>query len=110
MNVLIAGAAGFLGGELVKALAPCNDLQIRTVDNLFYKNYYTDFLDKKNVLFHKVDIRDKEKIKALLGWADIVVHLAAIVGDAACMVDVHETQRINYDATCFIRDNFKGKL
>lgn len=56
------------------------------------------------------DIRDKAKLKPYLDWADVVVWLAALVGDPACALNESLTVEINKDSLQFLKDNYKGRI
>ena len=88
MNVLITGAAGFIGAFLTKRLLETTDYNIVGVDNLndYYdvslKDERLKMLSSKNFKFIKGDISDKAFIDKLFGEYnfDIVVNLAAQAG------------------------------
>jgi len=65
---------------------------------------------RKPVPFIYGDIRDKPKLKPYLDWADVVVWLAALVGDPACTLNESLTVEINSDSLQFLKDNFKGRI
>ena len=44
-------------------------------------------LFQKNVKFINDDIRNYERLKKYLEWADVVVWMAALVGDGACSIN-----------------------
>jgi len=72
-KVLVTGGAGFIGSHLVDALIKRGD-KVIIIDNLIAGK-------KENINpqadFHKLDIRDLEKIKPLFKRVDYVFHLAA---------------------------------
>jgi nucleoside-diphosphate-sugar epimerase len=98
MNVLVVGGAGYLGGAvtdcLIRTRRICR-LDIRVVDALLYDDVYR----KPGVEFARVDVRDANAMAEHLDWAHVIVWLAAIVGDEACLVDPCATYTINYVAT-----------
>ena len=89
MNILITGAAGFIGHSLVDRLSKNKKNTIIGIDNF---NTYSGKDIKKlrikilkkyeNFKFKKIDITNKKKIKNFFkkNYFDIVVHLAAEVG------------------------------
>ena len=50
------------------------------------------------------------EIKPLVEESDIVISLAALVGDGACQLNPDETLSINRDAVQWLADNFNGKI
>ncbi|MFP3512298.1 NAD-dependent epimerase [Peribacillus sp. SIMBA_075] len=88
MNILVTGAAGFIGFHLTKRLLTL-DINVIGVDNI---NDYYDVILKNNRLkilkenpdfeFHKLDLSNKEKLNQLFKdrTIDIVINLAAQAG------------------------------
>ncbi|MFF2456983.1 NAD-dependent epimerase [Peribacillus simplex] len=88
MNILVTGAAGFIGFHLTKRLLSL-DFKVIGVDNI---NDYYDVILKNNRLkilkdnpdfeFHNLDLANKEKLNQLFKdrTIDIVINLAAQAG------------------------------
>ena len=104
MKILIVGGAGYIGGALTDILKDTNH-KILIYDLLLYEETY-----RKEVPFVFGDIRDYEKLKTHLDWADIVVWLAALVGDPACGLDATLTRKINNEPLIFLNENFNGRV
>jgi len=104
MKILIVGGAGYIGGALTDILINTNH-EILVYDFLLYEETY-----RKAVPFVHGDIRDYEKLKTHLDWADVVVWLAALVGDPACALDESLTRKINNDPVLFLKENFNGRV
>ncbi|MFA6572128.1 MAG: NAD(P)-dependent oxidoreductase [Bacteroidota bacterium] len=93
-KVLIVGGAGYIGGATCNKLVE-NGFDVTVYDNLLYENRYF-----KNIKFFFGDIRETEKIVKLSieRDIDIIVLMAAIVGDKACDIDKKLTNEVNYIA------------
>lgn len=103
-KVLIVGGAGYVGGYMVD-LAKIAGHQVRVIDNLTYED---EFL--KDVDFHYGDILDFETILPHLDWADVVIWLAAFVGDPACAINPSLTMKTNVGSVKNLVDSFKGRI
>lgn len=104
MNILITGGAGYLGGAVTDLLAKTNH-NIRIYDNLTYETEY-----RKSCPFIYGDILDKAKLKQQLDWADIVIWLAALVGDGACEINKEASFEINQNSIEWLSENFDGRI
>ena len=98
-KILITGAAGYIGSVLVRQLLERN-YKIRGLDVLsFGGESLISVFNHPNFEFIRGDIRHKLTIeKALHGVTD-VVHLAAIVGDPACVKQPELANQINWLAS-----------
>ena len=103
-NILLVGGAGYVGGAISSELCKKN-YNLRVYDNLLYEDTYL-----KDIDFIYGDIRDKKKLKEQLNWADIVIWMAAIVGDGACDVDRENTIDINQKSVLWLSKNYDGKI
>jgi len=83
MKILITGGFGYVGTKLATFLAKKGH-QIFIIDNLLQKNLNKKILSKK-IKFFRIDINNHQKVSKNLkdNDYDIVIHLAAIVGDPA---------------------------
>lgn len=104
MNILIAGGAGYVGGALTDQLADSGHA-IKVYDSLLYEESY-----RKEVEFVFGDIRDTAKLAPLLKWADVVVWLAAFVGDGACAINPEVSAATNDTAVKWLAANFDGRI
>lgn len=99
MNILITGAAGFIGFHLSKKLLQNNkDYKVIGIDNL--NSYYDVNLKKtrlkklkkyENFSFHNIDISNFDELKNLSEGIDVIVNLAAQAG-----VRIDDSQHHNY--------------
>jgi nucleoside-diphosphate-sugar epimerase len=104
MNILIVGGAGYIGGALTDILIK-SEHNIIVYDLLLYEESYM-----KPLQFVYGDIRDNTKLLPYLDWADVVVWLAALVGDPACALNETLTVEINKKPIEFLRDNCKCRI
>lgn len=104
MNVLVVGGAGYIGGYLTDLLLE-NEYDVTVFDSLVYESRFL-----KNVNFIKGDVRDEELLQQVLPRFDVVIWLAAIVGDGACAVDSSLTNEVNYLSVKWLVDHYQGKL
>ncbi|MGK9367353.1 NAD-dependent epimerase/dehydratase family protein [Melioribacter sp. Ez-97] len=103
-NVLVVGGAGYVGGAITDLLLDSN-YNVRVYDALLYEDSF-----RKPVDFVYGDVRDADKLKPQLDWADAVVWLAAIVGDGACQLNPQLTKSINQDSVSWLADNYDGRI
>lgn len=106
-NIFITGGAGFIGSSLVPLLI-ANGHQV-TVYDLFLFGSETLFscTFSTNLTLIRGDIRDEENLKKSMDNADVIIHLAAIVGYPACSKDPKLAQTVNVDGTKNIVRNLK---
>src|SRR5579871_3983420 len=100
-RVLITGGAGYVGNHVVNLLKD----RCIVYDALLYSNEYL-----KPAPFICGDVTDYPRLKSLLKEVDCVVWLAAIVGDAACMVNPRKAIASNQEAVQFLAENFDGPI
>ncbi|MFW9896171.1 MAG: NAD-dependent epimerase/dehydratase family protein, partial [Candidatus Thorarchaeota archaeon] len=87
-NILIIGGLGYIGSILYDVMKQ-EEWEVDILDNHFYKD-----LHPVNP-FIEADVRDKGQIEKIIKKYDIVVNLAAIVGDPACLIDTSLAIDIN---------------
>ena len=104
MNVLVVGGAGYLGGAVTDLLMD-SQYNVRVYDSLLYEEEY-----RKPVDFVFGDVRDAVLLKPQLQWADVVVWLAAIVGDGACAADPELTVDVNEGSVVWLVRNFDRRI
>lgn len=104
MNILVAGGAGYVGGALTDMLIG-SPHRVKVYDCLLYEESF-----RKDVDFVFGDIRDTDKLLPLLRWADVVVWLAAFVGDGACAIDPAVSIATNDTAVRWLAENFDGRI
>lgn len=97
-KILILGGAGYIGGYTTDYLVN-EGYDVCVYDKLLYENHFL-----KNVKFVYGDIRDTEKVISVAKDYDVVIIMAALVGDGACAVDVESSKEINDTAVKNICD------
>ena len=91
-KVLLVGGAGYIGGLTCDHLIK-DGFDVTVYDNLLYENRFL-----KDIPFIYGDVRDTEKLYKVSKNYDIIILMAALVGDPACSVDPLLTDEINYKA------------
>jgi nucleoside-diphosphate-sugar epimerase len=72
---------------------------------LLYEESY-----RKQVDFVLGDVRDGERLGPHLQWADSVIWLAALVGDAACALNPDVSEAVNQEAVRWLAENYDGRV
>jgi nucleoside-diphosphate-sugar epimerase len=99
-RILVTGGLGYLGSILCEHLLVAG-FEVTALDNLMYgagQQGVYHLCANPAFDFVKGDVRDLEVIRTALGRADIVIHLAAIVGAAACDRDPLLAKSVNLEA------------
>jgi len=85
-TVLVTGACGTVGAELVRQLVDSEAAHVVCVDNneteLFFQ--IEQYRDSAKVSGHLVDVRDRESLKLRMRGVDIVLHSAALKHVGLC--------------------------
>ncbi len=98
-KILITGAAGYIGAVLVRQLLE-KGYKVRGLDNLtYYGESLLSVYNHSDFEFMKGDIRNEDDLEKGIEGVDAVVHLAAIVGDPACLKQQELAKTINWEAT-----------
>ncbi len=97
--VLVIGGAGYIGSHTVELLL-ANGYRVRVLDRLMYgRQSLIDFTGNDRFELIEGDASDVSKLTAAMRGASSVVHLAGLVGDPACAVDVDYTRQANIVVT-----------
>ena len=94
MKILVTGACGYIGCRLVPKLLE-DGFEVEILDKMTFGNKISHL---KDVNFIKGDIRNMNDLKIIKDM-DIVVHLAAVVGDPACNMDISRAYETNVNGT-----------
>ena len=103
-RVLVVGGAGYVGGGVTDRLI-ADGHEVRLYDLLLYEDVFL-----KPVDFVHGDVRDVGRLRPHLEWADVVVWLAALVGDGACSLDAQLTREINVESVRWLADTFPRRI
>jgi len=103
MKILVTGGAGYLGTELVGALAREPAVtEIVVYDNLSRRNhnlFVAEQLANKPIRFVQGDILDTRTLDKLVADADAIAHLAARVSTPFADQDFHGMDQVNHWGT-----------
>ena len=103
-KIIITGGAGYIGCHVVEELIKSN-YQVTVIDRLsFDANSLDSIKDHKNLTIVKEDIRNVNNLQTHLEGSEAIIHLAALVGEAACNISESDSISINYDVTIKLCD------
>lgn len=99
-RVVVTGGAGYVGSVLVPHLLQ-SGFRVHVVDNLRHggESMMGNFIHP-GFTMTQMDILETARLRQECAGADLVVHLAAIVGYPACKKWPEEARRTNVDGTC----------
>lgn len=105
LSVLVTGCCGYLGSVVVRHLLENSNVKVVGLDSLRYHGCTEGLLANlghPRFVFLRRDVRDLSSWKTTLDHADVVVHLAALVGAPVCNRFPDEARSVNADATVAI--------
>jgi|TARA_B110000008_G_scaffold190456_1_gene189183 nucleoside-diphosphate-sugar epimerase len=103
-KILVTGGAGYIGCHVVEDLINSN-FQVIVIDRLsFDSNSLNRIKDHKKLIIVKEDLRNINNLEKHLDGVEAVIHLAALVGEAACNISERDTISTNYDSTIKLCD------
>jgi nucleoside-diphosphate-sugar epimerase len=105
-KLLICGATGFVGRNMVQYFAEKNEFEVHAVR--FNRPEY----EAKNVIWHKADLRDPEQIEKIIKGVDIIIQAAATTSGAKDIVTkpyIHVTDNAVMNSYLF-RAAFEHKV
>lgn len=99
MRVLVTGGAGYVGCVLTGQLL-AEGHSVRVFDNLRKGGAgLLSLLSDWRLEFVRGDVRDEQALREAARDADVIVHLAAVVGFPACDRDPWQAQEVNVEGT-----------
>lgn len=104
MNILVTGAAGYIGSVMVPELLNAGH-KVVAVDSFIYNQ--TSLLDcchSGDLSIVRGDARDTALMKRLVAKADVVIPLACLVGAPVCDRKPIEARSVNLDAVKMLVD------
>jgi len=108
MNILVTGAAGYLGSVMVPELLR-RGYRVTAVDNfMFNQASLLDCCNDPNFSVIRGDARDKDLMAGLMKKADAIFPLACLTGAPLCKKDPVGARTVNFDAVKMLVD-MKGK-
>jgi nucleoside-diphosphate-sugar epimerase len=99
-RVLVTGGLGYIGSVLCEHLLDAG-FQVTALDNLMYgagQQGLFHLCARPAFDFLRGDVRDEAVLRPAVAEADIIVHLAAVVGASACDRDPQLASTVNLDA------------
>ncbi len=98
MKICVTGAMGYVGGSLCELLHR-EGHQVVAIDSLIYNQESTLLNCLKYIHeFHKVDVRDHDRVNKIVEKCDGVIPLAALVGAPICDRNPKTATEVNLDA------------
>jgi nucleoside-diphosphate-sugar epimerase len=99
-RILVTGGLGYLGSILCEHLLDAG-FAVLALDNLMYgtgEQGLYHLCANPRFDFVKGDVREEEVMRSALRGADVIIHLAAIVGASACDRDLALARSVNRDS------------
>jgi nucleoside-diphosphate-sugar epimerase len=99
-NVLVTGGAGYVGSLLCRELLADPSVEVTIYDNFTYGvEPILPILGARKLRVVEADVRHEDRLREAVAEADVVIHLAAVVGYPACNANPENAISINRDAT-----------
>jgi nucleoside-diphosphate-sugar epimerase len=99
VKILVTGAAGYIGATLTAHLLSAG-MDVVALDKLVYGGEaILSFFSHPRFRLVQGDVRDGALLRKVMRGVDGTVHLAAVVGEAACSIDEEAAWSINYGGT-----------
>ena len=100
MNILITGGSGFIGSNFTNHHLNKGD-RVSVIDNLSsgQNKNITRFQGNPNFHFYEANILNCPQLEEMVGWADRIYHLAAIVGIFRVLSEPLSLMQVNVKGT-----------
>jgi nucleoside-diphosphate-sugar epimerase len=99
MKIMVTGGAGYLGSVLVPELLKQGD-EVTVVDSFMFKqNSLADCCAYATFSIVRGDCRDEGLMKQLIKKQDVIIPMAALVGEPLCSRDITATKTTNLEAS-----------
>jgi nucleoside-diphosphate-sugar epimerase len=106
--VLITGGNGYIGSILTQYLLE-RGYSVRVLDKFLYgRDILKDLNKHKNLELIEGDVSNLYTLISALKGTQSVIHLAGIVGDAACSIDPKLSHHVNVVSTRMLRDSMRA--
>lgn len=103
-RVLVVGGAGYIGSAVADLLVEAGH-DVRVYDCLLWEEEY-----RRPHEFVRGDIRDRDRLRSHLAWADAVIWLAALVADQSCALYPDLARELNDRAVAWLVENYRGRI
>ena len=98
-TILVTGGGGYIGTHITDQLLK-KGYKVRIFDQfIFGESVVSDIRKNKNLEIIKGEIGEWQKLRESLNGVDVVIHLAGLVGDPACIVNKDLTIQMNIFST-----------
>lgn len=108
-RIVITGGGGFIGVALATRLADANDVVLCDLDFTRNAYAYSSLAGHPNVRCLETDILDADALKSACEGAQVVIHLAAVVGVQQVLMNTAKTLDVNIRGTGHALDAVEPK-
>lgn len=106
MRVLVTGGCGFIGRAVVARLLS-RGCQVNVLDNLLTGLFDHDLMDHPNATMFRGSVLDPTAVEAAANNADLVIHMASVVGQMLAHAAPHAAYRVAVMGTSHVLGHAK---